>query len=549
MTILTLNRKELEKRIGRITPEVEEKITNMGTPIEEVRESEVSVEIFPNRPDLLSLENFARAFNQFNGKGKIAKFEINSSGEKLIVSKNVPGQWPYAISCIVKGIKFDDEKIKSVIDIQEKLGSSILRKRKKGGIGIYPLEKISFPIRFEARTSEKIIFRPLEFPRELNAKQILKQHPTGIEYADICKDWNKFPVFLDNKGKIMSMPPIINSHDLGRIDSSTRDVFVETTGNNLNSVIKAFNILIASLSEMGGRIYSMECIQKDGKKLKIPLMDMERMEFRIEDIEKTLGISLSEKKIRELLARMGLGFEESKGKSFALIPPYRTDILHWIDLTEEIAIAYGYKNFEAEIPQISTIGNEDSFEKTIKTMSNILCGLGLLETFSFHLTTKKDIKKMHFNYSDFIEVEDSKTARDVLRMDILTNLLQIFSENSDAAYPQKIFEMGKVFFRDTSNQFESGIKEGEKLAIALIDEKANFTELKQILDYFFKMLGISYSIENTENNNYISGRVGKILVNGKEIGFIGELAPRVIKNWKLKMPIVALEIDLRFMEK
>ena len=156
---------------------------------------------------------------------------------------------------------------------------------------------------------------------------------------------------------------------------------------------------------------------------------------------------------------------------------------------------------------------------------------------------------MHYNFNDFIEVRESKTERDVLRIDILTNLLQIASENSDAFYPQKIFEMGRVFSRTNSDNSETGVLEKEKLAILLVDENVRFTELKQVADYLFKMLDIEYSIENEDNSNYIVGRCGKIIVDGKEIGLIGEVAPRVLKNWKIKIPSVALEIDLDFLFK
>jgi len=55
MTILTLNRKDFERKVGKLTKELEDKITQMGTPIEEVTPTEISVEVFPNRPDLLSI--------------------------------------------------------------------------------------------------------------------------------------------------------------------------------------------------------------------------------------------------------------------------------------------------------------------------------------------------------------------------------------------------------------------------------------------------------------------------------------------------------------
>jgi len=104
MTILTMDRKEFEKKVGRVTKELEDKITMMGTPIEEVSDSEVSVEVFPNRPDLLSLGNLARAVNQFNGKGKVAGFKINKPESDFVVTidKSVKAVRPHTVCAIVK---------------------------------------------------------------------------------------------------------------------------------------------------------------------------------------------------------------------------------------------------------------------------------------------------------------------------------------------------------------------------------------------------------------------------------------------------------------
>ena len=549
MTILTLNRKELEKKVGKITADLEKKITYMGTPIEEVTDSEVSVEVFPNRPDLLSMGNFARAVNQFNKKTKIANFKINKPEKKYTVTidKSIKSVRPHTVCAIIKGLKFDDEKIKEIVDIQEKLHNSIGRKRRKLAIGIYPLDKITLPIKFIGRKPDDIKFQPLESTREMTGRQILRGHPAGREYGDLLKDANVFPIFIDANNEILSMPPIINSEKTGRIDLKTKEIFVECSGHNLVYLKKCLNIILASISEMGGKIYAMNI--RDGKdgNFVSPDMSVEKLNFNIKDIEKTLGISLNEKDVRNYLAQTGIGYEIRKGNSVALIPAYRTDILHWIDLAEEVAIAHGYDKFIPEIPDISTIAHEDPADKIKRLIGNILAGLGLLETSSFHLTTKKNIKKMHYDFNDFIEVEESKTERNVLRMDILTNLLQIASENSDASYPQKTFEIGRVFSRDLSKDSEIGVREEEKLAISLIDEKVGFTELKQILDYLFKMLDTKYSIGPVDNSNYIIGRCGKIIVDGKDIGFIGEIAPRVLKNWKIKMPMAALEIQLDFL--
>jgi len=214
----------------------------MGTPIEEVTEDELSVEVFPNRPDLLSLENFARAVNQFNGKGKIADFKIHKPEKNYTVTieKSVKSIRPRTVCVIIKGLKLTDEKIAEMIDVQEKLHNSIGRKRKKVAIGIYPLDKITLPIRFIARKPNEIKFVPLESEEEMTGNQILKKHPTGKEYAHLLENSEMFPVFVDAKNEILSMPPIINSEKTGRIDATTKDIFIECSGHNLEYLKKVF---------------------------------------------------------------------------------------------------------------------------------------------------------------------------------------------------------------------------------------------------------------------------------------------------------------------
>jgi phenylalanyl-tRNA synthetase beta chain len=550
MTILTLNKKQLEEKIGKLDDKLKSRIDMFGTPIDGETDDEISVEVFPNRPDLLSLQGFSRAINAFLGKKDclgLEGFKVYDAEKdfKVIIDKSVKKVRPYTACAIVKGLKFDDKSIMEIIDMQEKLHGSYGRNRKKLAIGIYPLEEIQLPITFLAKSPEDIKFQPLEFPREINGRQILSQHPTGRDYGDLLKDCDVFPIFEDASGEILSMPPIINSEKTGKVSDKTKDIFIECSGFHKEYLQKTLNMIVSSLSGMGGKIYAMEIDDKEEGKSISPNLDPEKLEFSIKGLNKWLGLELSEKEIKDLLGRMRIGFEKEGDKSFALIPPYRTDILHEVDLSEEVAIAYGYDNFEPEIPEISTIGQEDSISILKRKISDVLSGFGLLEVSSFHLSTKekqfKEIGIKEFK-SKMIEVLDSKTENNILRASLFANHIAILSENSDAAYPQKIFELGKVFEQDLNS--ETGIKEEERLCISLCGEKSNFTEIKQALDYLMRMLDLQYSIEETEKEGFIEGRCGKIIVDDQEIGVIGEVSPFILRNKKIKMPVGLLEINM-----
>ncbi len=546
MTILTLNKKELEKHIGKITEDIEEKISMFGTPVDSVSDDEISIEIFPNRPDLLSMQGFARAFLAFtNKKPGLKQYKIHAPEKdyKVTIDKSVKKVRPFTACAIVKNLKLNDEKIKELIDIQEKLHASYGRDRKKLAIGIYPLEQIKLPIKFLAKKPEEIKFQPLEFPREITGRQILSQHPAGRAYAHLLKDAEVFPIFEDANGEVLSMPPIINSDKTGKITENTKEVFIECSGFNQEYLKKTLNMIVTAIADLGGEIYAMELV--DAKKELSPNLEPEKISFSIDFINKTLGLKLDEKQIKSLLEKMNLGYEKDKDKHIAIIPAYRTDILHEIDIAEEIAIAHGYENFIPEIQQTSTIGQENSISILKRKISEILIGLGLLEISTYHLSTKekqfKNIGIKEFK-NDMIELENSKTENNILRTSLLANSINILSENPDSSYPQKIFELGKIFFEDDNT--ETTIGEKENLCISLCYEKANFTEIKQILDYLARMFDLKYEIKESAHTSFIEGRCGEIIINSKSAGFLGEIHPVILRNNKIKMPVASLEIEI-----
>ncbi len=549
MPTIEISKKELEKLVGKLPLEkLKDRISLLGTDLESIEGDIITVEIFPNRPDLLSLQGFARALASFTGKKTgLRNYKVKKSGQKMFVEKSLPKEWPYAFACIVKGIKFNDERIKEVIQVQEKLGITMMRKRKKGGIGFYPLEKIEFPIRFIGKDPNKIKFRPLEYPKEITGRQILSKHPTGREYAHICQHWKKFPIFVDNKGKIMSMPPIINSHDTGKIDETTRDVFLEITGNDFNTMKHAINIMVTSLADMGGQIYSINCIQQDKKTVAIPDLKPEKIPLKKDYANKTLGLNLKEQQIKKLLARMGHNYT----KKTAQIPAYRADIMHPIDLVEDIAIAYGYENFKEEIPTISTIAQEDPFETLKRKIATFMTGFGIQEVSTYHLTNKADLCTRTLYKTDPIELEKaSSTDYNILRTWLIPSLLQVLRDNKHNEYPQKIFEISTTFEKaeEKTETNETNTKETQKLAFLSSHKQANYTEAQQILDSLFHSLNIPYKIEETIHPSFIPGRVGcvrsKTKSKNKILALIGELNPQVLSNFQIENPTTAFEIDL-----
>jgi phenylalanyl-tRNA synthetase beta chain len=541
MPTITLNKDVFEKLVGKILPleKLKDRISMIGTDLERIENNEIEVEIFPNRPDMLSEQGFARAFSSFIGvKTGLKKYDVKSFESKLTV-KNLPKQWPYAVACVVKGLKLNDEKIREIIQLQEKLGTTFTRNRKKGGIGLYPLDKINFPITFTGKKPKDITFRPLEFPQEINAQQILNKHPKGREYGYIMENWETYPVFIDAKGKIMSMPPIINSHTVGKIDENTTDIFVEATGIDLRTIKISLAILTTALADMGGKIYSLEINYPETKnKFTSPNLSPEKMKLDLLYINKWLGLNLKEKETKILLEKMGYGYEKGQ----VLIPAYRADILHQVDLAEDIAIAYGYENFEEIIPNVATVGEENSLEKFSNKIREILVGLKLLEVKNYHLTTKENLNKKMLLDQKLIPLQNALGEHNHLRNSLIPSLMKNLKDNQHHEFPQNIFELGRTFNHDKKE--ETGIKEIKNLSVLICHEKTDFTEIKQIIDVLMVSLGLDYCVKESEHPSYIKGRVGNIVVKNKVIGTIGEISPTILEQWALMVPVVTFELNL-----
>lgn len=538
MPTITLNKRIFEQLVGKELPldKLKDRISMLGTDLEGIEGNQIHVEVFPNRPDMLSEQGFARAFSSFIGeKTGLREYTVKSSGQKITVDPSVTMR-PFTACAIIKNISFTDEKIREIMQAQEKLATTHGRNRKKSAYGIYPLDSINFPVKYIAKNPKYVMFQPLGFEHKLSADKVEELHPKGKEYKNITEGWKMYPFFIDSKDNVMCMLPYTNSNDTGKVSTKTKNVFIECTGNDLENVTVALNMFVTMFADMGGEIYSLEVVYPD-KTIITPDLTPKRMKLDLEYINKRLGLNLSKKEAVDLLAKMGYGYDQE-----VLIPAYRADILHQVDLVEDIAIAYGYENFEEEIPNVSTIGEEDPFGKFTSKVKDLLTGLGLLEARNYHLMTKQGLTDYMNLLSSPIPLKNALGEHNHLRNSLIPSLLKNLHENQHHEYPQNIFEIGRVFNLGST---ETGVTEIDNLSIVLCHDKSDFTQIKQVLNTLFLALGLEVSVKETEHKSYIKGRAAKIIAKNQELGIIGELHPQVLTNWELTVPVTSLELDLQ----
>jgi phenylalanyl-tRNA synthetase beta chain len=542
MATITFSLTDLQKLIGKkiSIEELEELLCYAKAEIDnyDKEKDEVTADFGDtNLPYLWSVEGVARLLKGILGKEKgIPKLKINKSDYKLIVENSVTRVRPYVAAFVAKDFKIDDYLLKQMIQLQEKLCENYGRRRKKLAIGIYRYSKIKFPVYYKAVYPTKTKFIPLEFKKEMDLKEILEEHPKGQEYAWILDGCDKFPILMDDSNNILSFPPIINSNETGKLEINDTDLFFEVTGTDLDSVLVACNIFAQALSDRGFKIFSVD-IKYPDKNITTPFIFDEAIKINKESVKKLIGIELKDSEIKCLLEKQRYDYESGK----AVIPCYRKDILHENDVIEDLLIAYGYNNIE-ELPLTSyTPGSTKKIVYFIDKIREIMIGLGYQEVMNQLLSNKNLLYNlMEIEDTGTIEIQNpSSELYSCIRTWILPGLMEILSKNKHVEYPQHIFEQGLVTIKN-----DGKIADNEKIAAASISEKADYTKIKQSLEALLKLVGIDYNIEETSNKSFIEGRVGKIIVNSREIGIIGEINPKVIYNFSLEMPVVAFELNI-----
>ena len=540
MPTVSFDKKRVIQALGDISDaELADRIAMIGTDLEDISADTITVEIFPNRPDMLSEEGFIHTIKNFIGKGDGYK-DINkeASDYELHVDPVMANVRPYTVAAVVREISLDDESLRSLIQLQEKLDITYCRKRKKAAIGIYPLEKISWPIRFTAAKPEEITFTPLG-AETMDARRLLEEHPTGRQYAHLLEGLPLYPYFVDEKGSVLSVPPIINSEETGRVSAGAQDLFIEVSGFHKETLERVLAIILFTLQEAGGTVYEVTITYPDSRE-QTPNMTPRHIEVSEKYVKKLLDLTLTSEQYARLLARMGHTLENGKVR----IASYRTDIHHPIDIIEDIAIAYGYENFTAKIPQIATLAEENPQEVFKRRIIDILIGLGFQETATYHLighATQKDIA-----HADGIVAitNPMNLGYDSLRTNMIVSLLGVLSSNRHTELPRKIFEIGRVF-RDGAVS-ETGVAEHDELGVLLEGLEMTFTEAKQITETIIKRYGLRVEYRNPDNSEplFFSGRCAQIIVNAESIGIVGEISPDALHSSAVFNPVAGLAINI-----
>lgn len=545
----------------------EKRMPSIGCVVEENDEEGIEIEIFPDRTDLLSHETISRAARAFlNSLNDSPNLEIKQGEITLEVDKSLQNLRPVILGAVVRGVdngtnyREKDDFIQSLMDHQEKLHLTLGRKRKFASIGVHDLSQLSPPFKVIS-VDKKYKFTPLAEEKEMSIEDILKSHPKGKEYAHLMSELKEYPVIIDAEDRVLSFPPIING-DHTTVNEQTRDFFIDVTGWDERSCEACLLLICLSLAERGGVIESIQIKNWDQELLSVPRGDSKSHKVPDRLIRNILGIELSKTEIADSIKKMGGELIETRtvtngpdkiekwadcivGEKEHVIsmPRWRNDIMHPVDIVEDIAIGYGYDNLPEQLSAVHLDAIPLPSSNLKRRISSSLCALGLQETQSLTLSNKRDqferVRWIEENKSTIISNPITK-EHTMLRQYILPSLLNLLAANRHHELPQRVHELGDVV-RDSENK--------TRLSWACAEVGGGFSAAKGIASSLLRDLGANLSeVEwqgiNQEEGPWIKGRGARVIIGGIEVGQIGEIDPKVSFEFGLKVPIQAGEFDV-----
>ncbi|XP_078439200.1 tRNA synthetase beta subunit family protein [Wolffia australiana] len=529
------------------------------------------IEVPANRYDLLCLEGIARSLRIFTGAEETPKYRLSNILPESMLTMHVKPETklirPYVVCAVLRGLKFDQARYNSFIDIQDKLHENICRKRTLVAIGTHDLDTLKGPFTYEALAPSQISFVPLKESKSFRADELMQHYKSDKKlkkFLQIIEDSPVYPVIYDVNRTVLSLPPIINGAH-SAITLETKNVFIECTATDLTKAKIVLNTMVTIFSEYSERKFEVEpvkVVSVDGSTQIYPDLSDYYLEVPLSRITSQIGVKMEGDEVIKLLKKMQLDIKKSKSGDASTIsvsvPPTRSDILHACDVMEDLAIAYGFNKVPETIPATRTEGKRQPLNLFSDLLRLQVAMAGYKEVLTWVLCSNEE------NFSMLNRKDDGKTAViienprssefEAVRTTLMPGLLKSVKSNIDHPRPIKLFEVGDVVFLD--EEADVGASNNRRLAAVYCNNNSGYEDIHGLVERVMKVIGIPagvagekghcYFLQPSHKPEFLERRQCDIIVNGQGAGTFGIVHPEVLEKFGVyPNPCSFMEIDIQ----
>jgi len=273
--------------------------------------------------------------------------------------------------------------------------------------------------------------------------------------------------------------------------------------------------------------------------------------FRPEKINKTLGIDVLQDDMIDILNRLELKVEQDDKGFFVNVPTFRADIEKEADIAEEIARIYGYDKLEATLPEANTtLGRLSREQKLLDEVKQALVYQGYSEIYTYSFMSPNVFNKINIPEESPLRkaitlMNPLGEEHSIMRTTLIPSMLEVVLRNINQNIKDvRLFEIAAAYIPKQLPLKELPL-ENKRICISLSGKDADFFNLKRAIEVMLASIKVSgYTFERHQNNTFHPGRCAKILLEGKDVGIIGELHPDVLENYEIDKKVYIAEMDL-----
>lgn len=541
MPVVRIALERFSRMVGKDRRKIMDRLPYIGLDIEGTDAKSVRVEYSPNRPDFGTDYGIARALRGITGKELgLPSYNTSRSGITVSVDPLLSSVRPYIACMTARDLKMDDEDVRQLISLQEDLHQGLGRRRKRVAIGLHDLAAISPPISYAAKQSN-FRFTPLGRRKDMSLAEIVSDTEQGKQYGGVFEGKRLFPIISDSKGIVLSFPPIING-SATKVFTRTRDLFVDVTSTDIHAGDDVLAVLATTLADMGAEIGSVKVSYAKSTRT-TPDLKPEKVPLNMNLIEEVVGLSLSKKQVVDCLRRSRLGVQGTR----VVVPRYRIDIVHPVDIAEEVALGYGFDRISPLYPESKQPGSFNPLDQFIERTADVMAGSGMVELMNYELVDERML------YGSFGRTSENKITMEnprsvehsILRDSLLPSLMAFLGRNVKAEYPQRVFEIGRVYSR------EGGlVSEQWHLGCLIAHSQSSYTEAKMHLESFLRLIAGREAVTRPLPHwAFAPGRSASATQGGSLLGHVGEVKPDAISFFQVGVPVSGFEVNLSALHK
>jgi len=428
------------------------------------------------------------------------------------------------------------------IRFQELIHATIGRDRRAASLGIYPLDRITLPVRYALDPIASVRFVPLDGTDEVAGARFFAEHPMAAKYGALGRAGDRCLVLRDARGELLSLPPVLNGRSVGEARLGDRELLLESTGTRERTVREALGLLLVPFVAQRWSVAPVPLRRargpvEDGRSLIAP----RQIDLSAELVRAVSGVAVPSGEVEHRLARARLGVRARSGGWTVEVPPWRPDVTAPIDVVEDVVLSGGVRPEDGVVPPSRTRGRRLETVETRRRVATWLLGLGYVAPNTPVLVSEATVARV--GGPGPIHLTNPVSAEYAFVRDrLLLSHLDVLARNTRHGYPQRFAEVGPVVVR--APDAEAGASTRYHAGAILASDAAGFADAAALIDYLLRALDLGSVREPAEIPGTIPGRAARVRIAGEPVAEIGELHPRILADLGVPVPVAWAELDL-----